>query len=140
MIVAREGAVAPGVGAGVSFDDLNDVSPVINDLGQTAFSAGIAGVGVVDANDRGVWSEGTGVLTVVAREGDQAPGAGTGVVFSEVLVLEIPWYPGDPFQVPAFLGTVINGVGQTAFAAAVSGPGVDDTPRPALRRREHRQA
>ena len=126
-LVAREGASAPGVGPGVLFDDFNNIWPTLNDLGQTAFSAGIVGPGVSDLNDRGVWSEGSGTLALVAREGDQAPGTAPGVVFSEVLVSEIPGYPGDPFFVPAFEGHVIDGAGRTAFAAGLSGPAVDET-------------
>lgn len=126
-IVGREGDPAPGLGAGVFFDDLNDVTPAWNDLGQTAFAAGMLGTGVATDSDRGVWSEGSGALDLVAREGDQAPGVEPGTVFSEVLVNEIPGYPGDPFQLPAFVGVVIIGTGQSAFAAGLCGVGVDDS-------------
>ena len=100
--IAREGEPAPG-GSGDVFTNFEN--PVINDVGQTAFSAGLSG------NNFGIYSEGSGVLAEVARTGDSAPGAGNGVVFSE-------------FSIPVF-----NDLGQTAFLAELSGTGVDSSNR-----------
>ncbi|NOX57794.1 MAG: hypothetical protein GXP29_02920 [Planctomycetes bacterium] len=126
-LVTRHGSMAPGAGAGVVFSDFNDVMPSVNDLGQTAFAAGISGPGVTSANDRGMWSGEAGSLNLIAREGSQAPGTDPGVVFSEVLINEIPGVPGDPFALPAFTGYVVGGGGHAAFVGSLTGPGVDDT-------------
>ena len=47
---------------------------VLNDAGQTAFTAVITG-----SNNTGLWSEGAGSLALVARRGSQAPGTPSGV-------------------------------------------------------------
>jgi hypothetical protein len=84
-------------------------NPVLNAAGQTAFVASLAGTGVTPANNTGIWSEGAGSIGspgLVAREGDAAPGAGTGVNYN------------------SFFDPVLNGAGQTAFVATLTGMGV----------------
>lgn len=76
-LVARTGDHAPGTGDGVNF--ANSTFPhVLNNLGQIAFTASLAGTGVASSNDTGLWvydpQKGT---QLVAREGqliEVAPG------------------------------------------------------------------
>ncbi len=107
-LVAREGAQAPGLPAGVNFGRVS--GPLINDAGQTAFSSPLEGPGVDETNDYAVWSEGLGSLAVVARLGDPAPGTPEGVVFVRDSI--------------AFASWAIGGAGQTPMRAFLSGPGV----------------
>ncbi|MEO0587065.1 MAG: choice-of-anchor tandem repeat NxxGxxAF-containing protein [Planctomycetota bacterium] len=106
--VVLTGEQAPNAAPGVVFRGLS--APVLNSAGETAFLASVTGPGVDQSNDSGIYSQGTGTLNHVAREGDQAPGAAQGVVFSQFST------------VPA-----LNAAGQTAFGAALSGSGVDDS-------------
>jgi len=100
---------APGTDAGVILYP-GQSKPAFNNLDQLAFLASLDGPGVVDANDQGIWSEGSGSgLSLVAREGNQAPGTDVGVSFSSL---------GTP---------VINSIGQTAFQSELVGAGVDAT-------------
>src|SRR5262249_3118000 len=62
-------------------------------------------------NDYGIWSDSSGTLTLIAREGAQAPGTPDGVNF-----------PGN-FQ--DFGNPGLNDSGQTAFSAGLTGAGVD---------------
>jgi len=101
--VTLSGNAAPGTPAGVTFNTFSP--PTVNDAGDTAFEAFLAGQGVVPGNDSGVWSESAAVLGLVAREGNAAPGAGVGVNFSS-------------FNYP-----IINSAGQTGFLANLSNGG-----------------
>ncbi len=107
---ARMGDPSPGTSAGVVFDHFSN--PVINAAGQSAFRGTLSGPSVDFSNDLGFWSESTGTLGLVAREGDQAPGAGAGVVFSS-------FANNSSNNVPA-----INNAGQLTIIGDVSGPGV----------------
>jgi hypothetical protein len=83
----------------------------LNDAGQIAFRANLAGDGVDFTNNQGVWSEGSGSVALVTRAGSQAPGASAGVNFSAEPALE------------AFL-PVLNDAGQTAFYGATTDGGL----------------
>ena len=109
-LIARAGDAAPGTEPGVNYSFFNN--PVINGAGQTAFFATLTGTGVDGANDRGLWSEAAGAIgspALIAREGDAAPDTEPGVNYS------------------FFNNPVINGAGQTAFFATLTGTGVDST-------------
>lgn len=80
--VALTGQQAPGVEAGIVFAQL--FLPVIDGQGLAVFAAQLAGPGVDNTNDIGIWSETTGTLSLVARKGSQAPGQGPGVTFRSV--------------------------------------------------------
>lgn len=107
-LVARDGSHAPGTSDGVTFSTFslqsyssNYPRPAINNVGQVAFWAALqtdAG-GVTTSNDTGIWSEGSGSLALVAREGSQAPGTSDGTNFSSF---------GDP---------VLNAHGRAIFFA-----------------------
>ena len=81
---AREGRAAPGAPAGALFDHLED--PFVDASGEVAFRGRLrTGTGgVIDENDAGVWGpDGSGALTLLAREGDLAPGAVGALLFRE---------------------------------------------------------
>jgi hypothetical protein len=99
-LVVREGSAAPGTAGGVVFSDSLGPS-LLNDAGQIAFVGGLAGTDVTAANDVGIWSEGSGSLSLIAREGSTAPGTAGGRY--SVLV-------GD---------LAFNDAGQTAFNGAL---------------------
>jgi hypothetical protein len=103
-LIAREGSPAAGTAVDVNFSSF--FSPFLNGAGRTAFRATLTGMDVGASNDRGLWSEGPGVLTLIARKGAQAPGTPAGVSFSN------------------FDDSVLNGAGQIAFYATLTGPGV----------------
>ncbi|MCH8148122.1 MAG: hypothetical protein IH987_09050 [Planctomycetes bacterium] len=105
--VALSGDPAPDTGAGVVFDHFNSAEIVINDAGQVAFRSVLVGPGVNSDNDRGIWSEGNGALSLVAREGSPAPGTAAGVEFSGVL---------DPF---------LSDDGTVGFYGFLRDPGVN---------------
>ncbi|MEM6331568.1 MAG: choice-of-anchor tandem repeat NxxGxxAF-containing protein, partial [Planctomycetota bacterium] len=109
--IALSGDAAPGTPAGVSYGSFGN--PVLNDAGQIAFNAGLAGASVGVDNDRGIFSEAAGspgMPGLVAREGDPAPGTAAGITY------------GTIFDVP-----VLDDAGQAAFRGFVFGPGVDTT-------------
>lgn len=96
--VALTGNHAPGTPSGTEFNGFGD--PVLNPSGRTAFRAGLrthSGAPITD--DDGVWSEGSGTLALVARDGGQAPGTPTGGAFLR------------------FRDPVMNAAGRTAFVA-----------------------
>jgi uncharacterized protein YjbI with pentapeptide repeats len=95
--VALSGQHAPGTPDGVNFMPWESAFgiPVLNNMGQVAFW-GRLNLPAVDSSNDGIWSEGSGSLALVAREGDNVPGIGT---FS------------------SFDWPVINDVGHTAFVA-----------------------
>ena len=89
---------------GVIFATLNQ--PDINAAGRTAFSATFSGIGVTADNDATLWSDRSGTLVHIFREGQQAPGTPMMVVFKS-------------FGTPR-----LNNVGQLSFGASVKGVGV----------------
>ncbi|MCI0335644.1 MAG: hypothetical protein L0228_20740 [Planctomycetes bacterium] len=105
-LVAREGAQAPGIASGVQFNRLSQA--VLNDAGEIAFAASTTDAGTQSTLD-GIWSGTSGNLRLVTREGNQAPGTSSGVNYL------------------AFTEPVLNGAGQTAFYALLTGSGVDNT-------------
>ena len=102
--VALRGDVAPGTG-GLSY--LFFFTPTINAAGQTAF------VAFPSNFVAGIWSEGSGSLSLVARLSEQAPGTPAGVTF-------ITFLGGTSYNRP-----LLNDAGQVTFQAGVTGPGVN---------------
>ena len=82
--VALSGQQAPGTPSGVNYSGFT--FPVLNDAGQTAFNASLSGSGVDSTNEQGIWSEGSGSLALVARNGNQAPGTPSGVNYVGFLI------------------------------------------------------
>jgi hypothetical protein len=109
-LVARKGGTAPDAGSPQAvFNAIATTSvPLINHAGEIAFPATLvtgAG-GVTSANSAGIWSEGSGSLHLVARQGFQAPGTAAGDLFSTFANLAMN-APGNV----AFQATLLSGVG-----------------------------
>lgn len=148
--VARTGTEAPGTG-GHSFDTMNN--PVMNGSGHTVFRGELSGVGVHSGNDEGIWSNRSGSLQLVAREGSVAPGGGTvghvgqptinnnGEIAFRSSSLGIWSEGGGPLHLVAGTGStapgtgdkrfsafngpmLLNGAGKVAFTASLTGSGV----------------
>jgi hypothetical protein len=101
----RAGDPAPGTPPGVVFHYWNDVYP--NAAGDFAYRAYLTGPGVSNANDMALFGPtGSGGLTLLAREGDPAPGTEAGTVFQELWNLHV----------------VINAGGEVVFSASLAGP------------------
>ncbi len=122
-LVARKGDPAPVSEAGVVFENLPEHSPGMNNERQIVFHSSLSGIGVDKTNDKALirFSTENG-LELVAREGDAAHGAGTGVLFGGI-GREGLGFPGDP---------VINKEGKIAFLSLLTGIGVDDTNNTAI--------
>ncbi len=103
--VAITGDPAPGTGE--VFSRFGTLGPALNNAGLTAFIGTLSRPGANHNNDFGIWSEGSGTLSLVAREGNGAPGTNT--VFSNF---------GTP---------TLNDAGQSSFQGQLDGPGVDDS-------------
>jgi hypothetical protein len=104
----REGG--PAAGAGVFFDELPRVFSMANEPNSSlapaiAFRGSLRGSGVSDQNNSGVWLSRSGSLSMIAREGDQAPRLPAGTVFA------------------SFSDPVVTERGQVVFLARVRGGG-----------------
>ena len=106
-LVAQSGSAAPGTGTAL-FQAF--FTWVLNDPGDTVFSATLTGGGIDSTNDSGVWRNSADGLSLVVRDG--APAAGT--------------EPGVTFDL-AFGGLVVNGRGQIAFSNNVTGNGINSS-------------
>jgi len=89
-LVARAGTHAPGTPAEATFSFFG--SQLIGSAGHVAFTGGltrdIGGV-VGGVNSLGVWSNGSGALDLVAREGSQAPETPPGALFDNLSLTAI---------------------------------------------------
>ncbi len=124
-LIAREGTQAPGPPAGVKYGGLYPFArPVINDAGKVAFWSGLqTGAGGVEADTNiGIWSGDETALELVARAGDQIPGAPSGVNFAHSLAVPILNESGQTatndrrtiVYTKAGVTTVVASYGQTA--------------------------
>lgn len=111
--LVREGAPAPGAGAGVFFDGFSRHPALAADPGvaepgffMLAFRADLRGSGVSDQNNSGLWLRRADGFFLVARENDQVPRLPAGVRFA------------------SFSDPVINSRGQIVFLARLRGPSV----------------
>ncbi|MGH7726292.1 MAG: DUF7453 family protein [Candidatus Eiseniibacteriota bacterium] len=78
-LFTREGAPAPGLASGITLT--TPISLEIDPGGHAFLRTSIAGPGVTTLDNEGFWSDRSGSLALVLREGDTAPGAGAGVKF-----------------------------------------------------------
>jgi hypothetical protein len=108
--VVVTGDQAPGTAAGVTFSNFTNVVK-FSSTGATAFRGVLAGPGVSVENASGIWVERNNSLAIVARRGNLAM---PGLYFHNI---------GEP---------ALNGRGQTAFLAAVTGAGVTASNKNAL--------
>lgn len=114
-LLARPGNQAPDTEASVLFSApmAFHSHPVISDNGTIALSSFIYGPGVDSVNNRGIWTQSTGDLTLAYRSGTQAPGLDAGVLITGPTVL--------------FTGPVVNDAGMIAFHGTLIGPGIGAT-------------
>lgn len=83
-LVAVTGEQAPGTPAGTVFGGTPIITfrmPIINRDGDVAFEGQLTGTGITANNKAGIWYTVDGNLTLLARGGDQAPGAPAGTNF-----------------------------------------------------------
>ena len=110
-LLAREGDQAPDTPAGAKFAFFN--SPRLSNGGAISFLGELqsnAALGINSTNDAGIWSDGSGSVQLVAREGDQAPGMPMGALFSDL-------------NGRASVSFASNSAGHVAFVANVIGGG-----------------
>lgn len=80
--------------------------PVLSDADRIAFRGTlVVGGDVTTSNDSGIWTDSPGALTLIAREGDAAPGVPAGTVFGQ--------FDNNSYS--------LNVLGQTAFLGRVTG-------------------
>jgi hypothetical protein len=95
VCIARRGGAAPGA-TGDTFYSFCD--PVYNNHDLVAFVATLAGPGIARTNSVGIWSDyPNGFLTLIAQQGQQAPGCANGAVFSTFSELALPDQGGIVF-------------------------------------------
>lgn len=81
--VALTGQQVPGAAVGVRYQAF--FSPVIDDDGRVAFLSVLGGAGVGPTNDRALVAGLPRQLSIVAREGDPAPGTSAGETLQELI-------------------------------------------------------
>ncbi len=112
---------APGTPEGVVFGNGTELALGafqnwdLDDAARIAFHAMIMGSGVGDLNDEGIWSEGAAGLSLLAREGDPAPGD-PGAVYLGYQGFRTFGHGNVP-------GVLRSGTGYTVFGAQTDVPG-----------------
>ena len=107
--IARTDDPAAGLASGIVFRGLES-EPKLDAAGHVAFVGYLAGPGVTEVNDTGIWSDVSGSMSMVVRSGEHAPGTPSGVNFKNL---------GEC--------ALFNSSGKIAFFAGLTGPGVDAT-------------
>jgi hypothetical protein len=97
----------PGLPAGATFSAL--WSPSLTASGGLAFAGKIQGGGATAETDSGIWVRENGVLLRVIQEGQQAPGLAANLKIGDVMPTAV----------------VLDSHGNMAFAALISGPGIN---------------
>lgn len=105
-LVVREGNPMPGAESGELLNNFSHAQ--LNDLGEIAFSGQLI-VPVSDFRGWGIWSSSQLSLSLVTREGTQAPGTPSGSTFE---LLETPLF---------------SNVGHTQFQGILSGTSVNES-------------
>ena len=113
-LLAREGVDAPGVPAGVHFTTM---ALHMSENGHALVQGTVHGPGVTTETNEGFWTDRTGTLTLLFREGDPAPDTAPGVVFGGA-----GQFIGTGYS---FLGVQWNNVSEEGLQGNVTGPGVD---------------
>ena len=106
QLAARTSTQALGTSSGVLWGSFFS-APAQDNFGDLAFIAQLSGTGVTANNNLGIWVDRNTSVQFVARTGGPAIGTSSGVVF------------GSTMSQP-----MINGSGQAAFYASLSGSGV----------------
>ncbi|MCH8047238.1 MAG: tandem-95 repeat protein [Planctomycetes bacterium] len=108
-LAVRADMLAPDTEPGTTLGDFGTDSFDLNDSGHVALLTGVKGPAVNDTNEVGIWAEdSSGVLRLIAREGDPAPGFGGVISFSGTQM--------DSFSIPSF-----NDAQQVAFRGLLGG-------------------
>ncbi|MFH0946708.1 MAG: choice-of-anchor tandem repeat NxxGxxAF-containing protein [Planctomycetota bacterium] len=86
-LTGTDGRYGPRLGPGVHFVSFQAdahlfANPALSQRGAVVFVGTIAGAGVDASKDTGVWVYRRGRLSLLAQEGEQAPGQPAGVVFA----------------------------------------------------------
>ena len=103
------------VGSSASSETFNRFSGVnLNNSGDIAFYAEIAGTGTLSNNDTGIWVFRNGLVTGIVREGQQVSGLEDGVLFGDL-------------SVDGASQSLFNSSGTFVFPASVTGSGVSST-------------
>jgi len=110
QLLALVGVPAPSVSDGANLISLS--SPSLSNNGQATFSGGLGGNSVDLTNNLGIWVGTPGNVQLLVRKGEPVPDFPVGTVFSGLS-------GGRP---------MINGVGQVAFRADITGPFPDVIP------------
>ena len=111
QLVLSTQTVAPGTDNAV-FSSIGESSPSINRTGRIAFRGGLVDQGPVNnSNDSGIWSNISGPMTLIARQGDQASGLPSGTRYTS-------FSPDGNYISP-----VLNDSGRIAFGAGLVGDG-----------------
>ncbi len=114
-LVVLGGTQAPGLPSGVRFPALGVGQPILNTLGHTLFASPLEGPGINADNNESIWSDRTGKLELVVREGDDAPG--TNAVFGTA---------NSIFAPRALRAVSFNSESQAALHGNLTGSGIDD--------------
>jgi hypothetical protein len=114
QLVAHEGDTPPGAVAGTAAYS-NFAQVTLNDLGQIAYVAILAGNDVTEANDGGLYAGNFAAPQLIAREGDDAHGIGMDVKYNS-----------------AFIIGSLSDTGGLAYRASLAGTGVTDTNNSAI--------
>jgi hypothetical protein len=115
-LLALEGDPAPGTAPGTVFQRFPFHRPILNEAGKTAFVSYVTGPGVTEGNNAGIWSDRSGSLTLVAREGDELFDTAPGTKVSKI---------NDR-------SPVLNAAGQIAFQSNISGAAVNSPSRSSI--------
>ena len=86
-VLALEGAHAPGTISGETFKSYS--IPKISKSGDTVFWGHLTDTDGDSSNDTGVWADLNGVVTLVARDGDHAPGMLPNILFDHIYDMSI---------------------------------------------------
>lgn len=114
VLVARDGDPAPGLASGITLGELFEID--VDDEARVFVNARLRGTGVTTENDEALFADHTGALTLLLREGDEAPVGEPGIFFGR----------GEFAAPQAFMRAAANHVGQLAVQANLrEGPGVD---------------
>lgn len=102
---------APGFPVGVVWSALPAAK--INDAGQVAFATLTSGPGINQFNSSGLWAGAPGVLSLLVRQGDAAPGTAPGTQFGQIADLRIDKFARVVFLADTQFGdtTANNGAG-----------------------------
>ena len=121
--VTRTGDVAPGT-ASATYSSLSN--PVYNDHNQCAFEALLKVVSgqATSSTEQGIWSDSSGTLSLVARQGSQAPQCSTGANFASFYSIGLPYSGGS--LIYATLTTGSGGVNSANDAGIWRGNSTSD--------------